>query len=120
MDQIQRHRRPGTAIMAHAKKGTLRVTWAFVPMRDVSASRVLSGDQPSPRAYSAIWDTGATVTSITERVVQECGLAPIGVTDVAGVHGTQKANIYLIDVYLPNAVAVEKITATEMAFDWRY
>ena len=82
----------------------------------ISASHVLSGgDQPEPRTYSAIWDTGATATSITAKVVQECGLAPITVASVTGVHGTQQANVYLIDVYLPNAVRVETVKATEMA-----
>ena len=63
----------------------------------------------------AVWDTGATSTSITPKIVQECSLAPIGVADVTGVHGTQQANVYLIDVYLPNNVRIRDIPAPAMA-----
>ena len=69
--------------------------------------------RPAPRTYSAIWDTGATHTNVTTRVVKECGLVPTGVADVTGVHGTQRANIYLINVYLPNRVVVEGVGAVE-------
>lgn len=72
------------------------------------------GRQQAVKAYSAIWDTGATNTGVTPRVVSECGLVPIGQTQVVGVHGEQLSNVYLIDVYLPNSVIVREITASEV------
>ena len=92
-------------------------------VRYESLSRVLRtqgvgiGNAQAPpadvRPYSAIWDTGATCTSITTKVVEECGLTPISVTEVAGVHGTQLSNVYLIDVYLPNHVIAKEVQAVE-------
>ena len=70
-------------------------------------------ERPAPRTYSAIWDTGATHTNVTTRVVRECGLVPTGVAEVTGVHGTQRTNVYLIDVYLPNRVVVGGVGAVE-------
>ena len=72
------------------------------------------GQQREVRAYSAIWDTGATNTGVTPRVARECGLVPIGQTTVVGVHGEDLSNVYLIDVYLPNGLTVREITASEM------
>lgn len=66
------------------------------------------------KAYSAIWDTGATNTGVTPRVVSECGLVPIGQTRVVGVHGEELSNVYLIDVHLPNRMTVREITASEV------
>ena len=79
----------------------------------ISNTRVLAGEQPKIRGYSAIWDTGATHTGITTRVVRECGLIPTSVVEVTGVHGTQRTNAYLIDVYLPNKVVVQEVAAVE-------
>ena len=70
-------------------------------------------EQPAVRTYSAIWDTGATNTHVTAKVVRECGLIPTGVADVTGVHGTRRSNRYLIDVYLPNRFVVEGVPAVE-------
>ena len=79
----------------------------------ISRSRGTAAEEPTVRPYSAIWDTGATNTSITTRVVTECGLAPTSVAKVTGVHGTQLSNVYLIDVYLPNRVIAEEVEAVE-------
>lgn len=68
---------------------------------------------PSIRTYSAIWDTGATHTHITTRVVRECGLAPSGVADSTGIHGGKLTSTYLIDVYLPNYVVARGVQAIE-------
>ena len=73
------------------------------------------GQQQAVKGYSAIWDTGATNTGVTPRVVTECGLVPIGQTKVVGVHGEELSNVYLIDVYLPNSVIVREITASEVS-----
>ena len=63
--------------------------------------------------YSAIWDTGATNTGITSRVVEECGLVPSRVALVSGVHGTQPALVYLVDVHLRNMHFLEvEVTET--------
>jgi hypothetical protein len=45
--------------------------------------------------------------------VGECGLTPISVANVSGVHGSQQSNVYLIDVYLPNHVVVQGVEAVE-------
>lgn len=59
--------------------------------------------------YNAIWDTGATGSVITPTVVDALSLKPIGKQGVAGVTGTKEADVYLIDLALPNKVIVQDV-----------
>ena len=63
------------------------------------------------REYMAIWDTGATGTAITKKVVDECGLKPTGVAVVHTAAGESKTNTYLVNVWLPNRVMVPNVRA---------
>jgi len=63
--------------------------------------------------YNGIWDTGATNTVITERVARECGLKPIGVTNVETAGGRKRSNVYLVSIGLPNTVGVSSLRVTE-------
>ena len=50
---------------------------------------------------------------ISKRVVDECGLKPIGRTIVNTAAGPSDTSVYLVAVYLPNMVAIESIRVTE-------
>lgn len=70
-----------------------------------------------PRFYKAIWDTGATSTSVTERVAAECGLKPTGITKLytVGSEEAQTVDTSLASIFLPNNVVLPKqrvLTAT--------
>lgn len=62
--------------------------------------------------FSAIWDTGATASVITKCVVDVCKLKPVGMKIVYGVHGQKSAETFLINVGLPNDVAVANVEVT--------
>lgn len=61
----------------------------------------------------AIWDTGATGTVITRRMVQAAGLQPISMTMTHGVHGEQMANVFLVALRLPSEVVFQRLRVTE-------
>lgn len=61
----------------------------------------------------AIWDSGATNTAITSRVVKELGLKPVGVVNVLGINGEEEVSTYLVDIYLPQNVRVTKVLVSE-------
>ena len=63
--------------------------------------------------FKAIWDTGATNTAISERVVKKCNLVPIGKATSNTANGQRTVNVYLIDLYLPNNVIIGGVKATE-------
>ncbi len=56
--------------------------------------------------FRAIWDTGATASVITERVVKDCGLQPTGKTKISGVTGSIETEVYMVDLGLPNGVLI--------------
>lgn len=61
----------------------------------------------------AIWDTGATGSVISERVVERLGLYPISQRDVTTANGTRTANVYLIGLYLLNDVVFPSLPVTD-------
>lgn len=68
---------------------------------------------PRPKQYSAIWDTGATNSVITEKVVDECNLAQIGITEVHTASGTEMAEVYLVNIGLPNKILIPGVRVSK-------
>lgn len=71
------------------------------------------GPPPPVVELDAIWDTGATNSVITQEVVDSCGLAPISMVQTHGVHGSEIAEVYLVNIYLPNQVVFSAIGVTK-------
>jgi hypothetical protein len=65
------------------------------------------------RQYTAIWDTGATNSVITKKVVEDLNLKPINVVKTNHAGGTSMANVYLVNIALPNGVMAGQIKVTE-------
>lgn len=51
---------------------------------------------PDLKNYKAIWDTGATGSVITQKVVDDLGLKPIGMTMAHGVQGQHMTEVFLV------------------------
>jgi len=65
------------------------------------------------KKYTAIWDTGATHSVITKKVMMECKLWPSGMTKVSHAGGESTSNTYFVNIYLPNRVEVCGVRVTE-------
>lgn len=78
----------------------------------VSANKELFSEAKE-KEFNAIWDTGATNTAISKKVVEACGLIPTGQATSNTANGECVVNTYLIDVGLPNNVNITNIQATE-------
>jgi hypothetical protein len=70
--------------------------------------------QVEPRNYIAIWDTGATHSAITKKVVDDLGLKPTGVRETRHADGKSINNTYLVNILLPNKVMVGSVRVTEV------
>lgn len=69
---------------------------------------------PEPfKEYKALWDTGATGTVVTAKVVNECGLKPIRITKVYTANDSHHSNVYKVNVRLPNNVGICDLSVTE-------
>jgi predicted aspartyl protease len=55
-------------------------------------------------AFTAIWDTGATGTVVTQNVISRLGLKPIRMVEAHTAGGTKRTEVYLANVMLPNQV----------------
>jgi hypothetical protein len=83
---------------------------------DCSVAEAFDPKDPSVKPkwapFKAIWDTGATGCVITQRVVDACGLKPIGMVQVAGVHGIENAEQFLVGILLPNSLQFATVPVT--------
>ncbi len=71
---------------------------------------------PPYKIFKAIWDTGATKTSISKKVVNECGLIPIGMARVQTAERLTTTNAYLISITLRNNITIPNLRVTEGGF----
>jgi predicted aspartyl protease len=68
---------------------------------------------PKTMSYKGIWDSGATGTAITLKVVDGLNLSPTGKTSVSTANGiATNVNTYLVNIGLPNDFWIIGITAT--------
>ena len=58
---------------------------------------------PDTHDFRVIWDTGATNSVISARVVAACGLKPVGMSQVENANATHVCPVYLVNIMLPNA-----------------
>jgi predicted aspartyl protease len=65
------------------------------------------------RQYNVIWDTGATNTVISNKVVSDLGLKPIGRVTTQTANGLRDAMTCLVNVKLPNNTMIVGLRVTE-------
>lgn len=54
--------------------------------------------------FTAVWDTGATASVITDEVISQCGLKPTGIIEVSTAAGKTTTETYLVSIRLPTRV----------------
>lgn len=62
---------------------------------------------------SALWDTGATQSVVTEATAKSLGLVAVGKSLVHYGKGHSHANTYLVNFLLPNQVGVQAVLVSE-------
>jgi predicted aspartyl protease len=70
---------------------------------------------PSPPAktFKSIWDTGATNSVISRKVVSALGLKPTGVATANTANGQVTVSTFLVNIYLPNKAVFVAVRVTE-------
>lgn len=89
-------------------KSKCGVSQAFDPSR--------GGVPPAFSEFDAIWDTGATNSVITQKVIDACELLPTGIARVQGVLGESESETYLVNIGLPNKVIFHTVRVTKGNF----
>lgn len=63
----------------------------------------------TPKLWSAIWDTGATKSCITQRVVDDLHLISVGRTSLGTAGGSIIADTYFVNIGLPNGMMIPNV-----------
>lgn len=78
----------------------------------VSESYDIGSKESSPQVVDvkkAVWDTGATCSCISQKIVQSLNLSKIDQVTNYMANGTRDAGVYLVNIYLPNGVVFSPI-----------
>ena len=69
----------------------------------------------SAKEYNGIWDTGATNSVISEKVINECELKPTGMVMVQGATDVnpKPCETFLVNIFLPNKLVIPSIRVTK-------
>ena len=75
----------------------------------------LDKDLPHPayRECVALWDTGAVMSVISPKLVQNLGLAPTGYAHMFHANGTSLVNTYFVNLLLPNKLEIQTLQVME-------
>jgi predicted aspartyl protease len=83
----------------------------FSPIR---VSVCSASGSPDFKEFTGLWDTGATVSVVTQRVVDALGLAPIDFVTVFHAQGSApNTEVYRVDFMLKNGVSVPGLRVTK-------
>ena len=63
----------------------------------------------TPKLWRGLWDTGASKSSITQRIVDDLNLIAVGNTNISTANGVVAVNTYFVDFGLPNGVTVKNV-----------
>jgi len=66
------------------------------------------------KKYVATWDTGASCTVITQKIVDELKLQQIDIIEAHSANMTERVPVYLVNVILPSNVAVQNVRVIKM------
>ena len=62
---------------------------------------------------TALWDTGATISCVSEVVAQQLNLVPTGMMNIQTPSSTKAVKTYLVNVGLPNHLNVNDVQVCE-------
>ena len=66
---------------------------------------------------NAMWDTGATTTIISSRIVKQLNLQPYQQGGISGIGGASNTNTYLVHVLIPTGDVVTNCEVMESDFE---
>lgn len=98
-------------VRAFTKKYSVLVRILTVP---VTISNILNSY--ITRNFEAILDTGASASSINQKIAEEMELPIVSYAKVSTANGVKEAPIYMINLVLPNRVSIPhlRVTGTDL------
>ena len=80
--------------------------------------KIKAQNTEAPNAYKCkgLWDTGATNTAISAKIVSALNLPIISKTPIIGVNGTFETTTHMIDLWLTNFLVIRRIPVAKGIF----
>lgn len=85
-----------------------------VGINQTGGGKADDGTIPYVANYNALWDTGATQSCISSKIVKDLGLNPVGKIQMSTAGGVSATNVYHISMKLPNRCYIEKLKVAEV------
>jgi hypothetical protein len=70
------------------------------------------------REVRAMWDTGSTGCCIGKALARELGLTSVANMHLTSVHESKPADVYLLDIIMPDSVMSFRLPAAQMPIDF--
>lgn len=99
--------KPNSSFTVKSNSGLLRMLISVINVH-------VPGNQNSV-TLNAIWDTGATNSSITKKVSQQLGLINTGFAIVNTANGPVRQKTFTVDIGLPNNLIIQGVVVTEIS-----
>lgn len=74
---------------------------------------------PAPLSanLTAVWDTGAYSSVISDKIAQQFNFMPVGAKEIHGVTGKELTSVYLVSIHLPNQAVLEEVEVMSCSCD---
>jgi len=95
------------ASLSNVLASEVGVSSVFIPQT------VPAVQHPPISKFFGIWDTGASASVITQKVVDALKIKPTGMAQVYHAQGTQLAETYLVNIILPSGVGFSALRVTK-------
>lgn len=100
---MQQPPNPVTAFTIKSNGGILNVLITDIIIQIPGSSHKMT--------VKAIWDTGASGSVITQKVINQLVAFPTGMATLNTANGVATRNTYTIDIVLPNQLLIQKVNA---------
>jgi hypothetical protein len=78
------------------------------------AREAISGNEELPQVKAkAVWDTGATTTCISSKLVDQLKMIPVSKAKIRSVDKESVVNVYFVDIILPNNAIITSVPVSE-------
>ena len=108
------------AFTVTSNNGLLREITALVKVALAESLATMFKLNTPPVDVLSLWDTGATSTSISKRLVSQLQLPPISKAHISCAGQPYESNVYMVDLHLPNGVTVKNVKVTEFENNNRF
>jgi hypothetical protein len=106
-------RNPPTALTIRSDRLERQILTRDTRVSDAYDPQAPPTELPRKAQATALWDTGASATVISDTLAADLGLAPTGMVRITHAGGASTHHTYIVNVFLPNHVEILGVEVSE-------